>query len=255
MQRTGTQYTESLISAILGINILNSPIQPITNIPIIRSSPAQKHFRIFDDKSIIKMDPKYYNEIPIECLSDLDAQLKTWLRSESSCTMHTWYDPHYVVTIKDPFSWYYSICEWAKKCKWESQRPENNFHYFKEYREFYEKWMSLEEKNPDRVSIVRYEDILLSPAAKLTLIADKVGAAFNTLPTTNPSVNTAPPSQADNHRPDLRSGKLFTPERRKYYLDREYIDQIYDDFGKGAPQYLTEIIGDKILDRFNYTIV
>lgn len=120
LQRSGTNFLESLLAKKYHIEILNSNIQGIRP---DRSSPLHKHFRLYDEKDIVP-EPKFTNELKINSLDAFEQLLEV-------------VPDYYLIISKDPYSWFLSYSAWAKRSNW----PEVPYHYILEYNLFYGKWL------------------------------------------------------------------------------------------------------------------
>ena len=133
LQRSGTNYLLSILNQRYKIQILNCDED--------RALPSHKHFRLYDDKSIVP-EPKFKNELVYSNFLDFENNLKTI----PDC---------YIILSKDPYSWLVSYEKWARKCNW----PEVRHHYLLEYNLFYGKWLEFAGQT-DKIIFVRYVDLL-----------------------------------------------------------------------------------------------
>ncbi len=68
LQRSGTNFLESLVAKKYRVKFLNSNIDGIRP---ERSSPLHKHFRLYDEKDIVP-EPKFRNELKITSFNDFE---------------------------------------------------------------------------------------------------------------------------------------------------------------------------------------
>lgn len=202
LQRSGTNYFEALVTRFYRVELVNEEAD--------RASPAQKHFRLYDDKHAVP-HPDYQNEVFLGSF----AELETLLPKRPD---------HYVVISKDPYSWLLSYRRWAQECGW----PPVSHHYLEEYNLFYGRWLTFASQT-DRIHFVRYHDLLVDADATLDALAGKTGMERRSLAGLRSSRIWKVP----------QSG-LFSPEKRDFYVERKYL-RSFD------PDELTAL--DRILDR------
>lgn len=114
-------------------------------------------------------------------------------------------DPCYLLSIKDPYSWYISMCSWHNIDPLPVERDKLNLFFLwnymaSEYKKFHEKNDSI---------IIRYEDLLADLDGSLESIAKYLYTdlvyPISDLPT------------------EVYNGKSFA-EKRKYYLSKQYMN-------------------------------
>ena len=115
MQRSGTNCLETLLQKNYRVHFLNSNRD--------RSSPLQKHGRIYDDKNIMP-EPQYQNDIYVDKFDQFEILFDV-------------IPEYYIIVSKDPYSWCLSYLNWAGKCGW----PDVDHHYIEEYNLFYGKYL------------------------------------------------------------------------------------------------------------------
>jgi hypothetical protein len=186
LQRSGTNYLETLLKKKYQVRFLNSNKD--------RRSPLQKHFRLYDNKDIIP-EPQYRNNIEIRYFDDFEHRLKV-------------VPDYYLIISKDPYSWYLSYNNWAKKCNW----PDVAHHYIMEYNLFYGKWLEFS-RQTNKVIFVRYVDLIGNTNEKINDLASSMGLrskSFGWL--TSSSIGKV-----------NQSGQ-FTDDRITYYLKEKYLE-------------------------------
>jgi hypothetical protein len=154
LQRSGTNFLETLLKKKYRVRFLNSNTD--------RSSPLQKHFRLYDNKEVIP-EPQYRNNIKVKNFDEFERLLETL-------------PDYYVVISKDPYSWFLSYSNWAKKCNW----PTVAHHYIKEYNLFYGKWLEFSGQT-DKIVFVRYIDLLQNTDLELERLETKMKLQKNCL--------------------------------------------------------------------------
>jgi len=189
LQRSGTNFLESLLRKKYRVRFLNSDRD--------RSSPLQKHFRLYDDKKIIP-EPQYLNELTIPDFAHFEGLLET--RPD-----------YYIVISKDPYSWLLSYNNWARKCNW----PAVPHHYIEEYNLFYGKWLEFS-RQTRKIVFVRYIDLLQDAESELNRLESLMGLSKGFFYKFRSNV-IGKVSQ---------TGK-FSTDRRDYYLDEKYLER-YD---------------------------
>ena len=157
IQRSGTNYLAELLRENFG-EIVFPQAQT-------RNEIIHKHFRLYDDKRFVP-EPQYNNEAHFASFAEFD----------QAVSAHTGLaNLPYLVITKNPYSWYLSICKWAKKCKWESFQPSSfNGDYMQDFVLFYEKWCRFAAEAPDRVHLLRYEALLEDREAALNQLMTKM---------------------------------------------------------------------------------
>ena len=215
LQRSGTNYLEFLLAKKYRVQILNSNIDGVRP---DRSSPLHKHFRLYDEKDIIP-EPQYRNDFKIDSFKDFEGLLEV-------------IPDYYVIISKDPYSWFLSYTEWARRCSW----PAVPYHYLTEYNLFYGKWLAFSQQT-DRILFVRYSDLLRDPDQELHRLEEKMHLKRKFLyPLRSSAAFKVPQS------------KEFSMERRSYYLSEQYIKEFTAEQLREA----NAIIDLDVLDQLGY---
>jgi len=149
LQRSGTNYVEHLLgSDFPGVRIRNSTK---------RSHHRHKHWRLYADKSLMPT-PEYLSRRSVEDARGLwDLFRDDGVRIEAV-----------VVVVREPLHWYRSYQNWAVRLKW----PEVDYHYLQEWNAYYRIWHALAAEDPDRIVLLRYEDLLGSEETALSSLAN-----------------------------------------------------------------------------------
>lgn len=192
LQRSGTNYLETLLTANYNVLLLNNNDD--------RKHPLQKHFRLYADQTYIP-EPQYLNDLTFSSFADYEQALGINQR------------PDLILVIsKDPYSWWVSYVNWAKKCKW----PEVAYHYIQEYNQFYGTWNRFR-KEDSRIHFVRYIDMLTHPEKELTAIAKKYDLSEKSI---RKLLGVKTQFKSVSH------SNNFTTDKRIFYAEKEYLSRI-----------------------------
>lgn len=207
LQRSGTNYTQSLM-------LENLESFCFRNHGYARSLPVHKHFRLYDDKSFVP-EPKYLNAFYYPSFTDFDAHVRELTGSA---------DMGYVVVVKEPYSWYISVCKEARKSRWPGHlRRDANNRYMSDYSLFYGKWLDFIREAPERIILVRYEDLLADMGGKLEEIRMKFGLEKKQDPYHNVS--------------KVFKSKRFSMRRKRYYKKGDFTSMF-------CPEHLLVMTGN-----------
>jgi hypothetical protein len=220
LNRSGTNYLKELLDQQFDLEFLN--------VEGDRSHPLHKHFRLYDDKSLIGR-PKFKNNL----------QFPTFGAFEEYVLKHAPEQPAeqdteiaYVIISKDPYSWHLSYALWGIKNHW----PPSPHPYILEYNAFYRKWLEFAAES-DRIAFVRYIDLLKSPKQTLGRLQQRFGFA--------------PTRQLEE---ELRIKKVpmsrrFSKKRLNYYLREEYLEA----FSGTELVELNRYIDEELIRMLGYT--
>ena len=220
LQRSGTNFTESLLKKNFRVKIINKKSR---NLP--RHTPLQKHFRLYDDKSIIP-EPKYQNNHLYQSFEEF----------ESSLGLNTSVDGILIIS-KDPYSWLFSYENWAAKCQW----PSPDYNYVEEYVAFLNKWKQFSEES-DKIHFIKYLNLLTAPEKVLNEIQIKFKASkkFRLFNKTITEVKK------------VQVSDTFTSQKRKYYVEKEYLNQYspskLQSVNSVLDPELMKFLGDEIVE-------
>jgi len=213
LQRSGTNFLESLLKKNYNVHFLNSDED--------RSSPLQKHCRLYHDKNIIA-HPSYRNDIQINSYQEFSGLFEI--------------EPEYYLVIsKDPYSWYLSYKNWAEKCDW----PKLDHHYIEEYNLFYKTFIELSEQS-NKFIFVRYIDLLKNEEAVLKMLKEKMGIKKKLLANI---VFKTPKKVAQS--------KTFSKSKKNYYLNKTYLQ----DYSKTELQTLNKHLDKSVITALGYETV
>lgn len=187
LQRSGTNFLETFLKKNYRVCFLNSNKD--------RSSPLQKHCRLYKNKEIIP-EPQYDNEIIVETFEQFQSLFKIA-------------PAYYLIISKDPYSWYLSYINWAEKCNW----PSVNHHYIEEYNLFYRTFIEFSSQT-DKFIFVRYIDLIKDTRAMFDMLEKKMELKkrfFSQLIFRQTS--------------EVSQSAIFTENKRAYYLNEEYLKE------------------------------
>ena len=216
LQRSGTNFLENLLKENFQVSVLNQNDK--------RDHPLQKHFRLYDEKHLIPED-QYANDLRFENLEDYLISLE--LKSEVEAVF---------LISKDPYSWYLSYCNWAKKCEW----PKVDHHYIQEYNLFYSKWLEFS-KNDSRVHFLKYIDLISNPQHELNIIIEKYGFRTNWK------------NKFFGNKTKLSSvphSRSFTSDKISYYKNEEYLK----DYSDQDLREVNNLLDTNVVQSLGYTV-
>ena len=213
LQRSGTNFFETLLSKNFKVNFLNSNKD--------RSSPIQKHCRLYSEKEFIP-EPQYSNDIHIQTVEEFESLLSQ-------------VPEYYFIISKDPYSWFLSYKSWAQKCDW----PKVNHHYIEEYNLFYKKFINLS-KQSDKFIFIRYEDILNDPNLVLIQLEKKIKLKRRFFSQTTLRIPKKV-AQTDN----------FSKTKATFYSNQEYMNRYNDNELKEV----NNLLSLEVMEALNYKII
>lgn len=219
LQRSGTNFTESLLKKNFRVKIINRKSR---NLP--RHLPLQKHFRLYDDKTIIP-ESKYFNNHLYQSFDEF----------ESSLGLKELVDGVIIIS-KDPYSWLLSYEKWAAKCQW----PKPDYDYIEEYLAFLNKWKQFSEGS-DKIYFIKYLDLLTKPEKILydIQIKFKLIKRFRLFKKTITELKK------------VNVSETFTNQQKKYYVEKMYLNHYSPSKLKEVNSYLHE----ELMEFLGYDIV
>jgi hypothetical protein len=215
LQRSGTNFLESLLAKKYRVQFLNSNINGIRP---DRSSPLHKHFRLYDEKDIVP-EPKFRNELKIDRFIDFEKLLEI-------------VPDYYLIISKDPYSWYLSYNDWARRSKWEPVP----YHYILEYNLFYAKWLEFSQQTK-KILFVRYIDLLRSPDEELNRLELEMHLRKKFLYMLRSNVVFKVPQSGE-----------FSIDRRSYYISEQYLQS----FTKEDLKEINDLIDPRVITLLGY---
>lgn len=137
---------------------------------------------------------------------------------------------------KDPYSWFSSYNNWAKKCNW----SDVNHHYIEEYNLFYGKFLEFSLQT-NKLVFIRYVDLIADTNSVLEQLKAKMNLKkrlFARLMLRNTD--------------KVAQSSLFTEERRAYYINEKYLEEYSDKELQIINQYIdwhvVSLLGYKKID-------
>ncbi len=152
IQRSGTNYLSAMLEA--------ADYRVLNRIDPRRDDPRHKHFRWQFDKETIVMHSSYRNTCTARSVDDVNA-ISGW--------------PHgcrHLVLFRDPRDWMDAIFRWGIANHWfasEDAFIAQGLHraYLREWHAYYAQWASFARRDPNLVTLLRYNDLKLDPNAGL----------------------------------------------------------------------------------------
>lgn len=212
LQRSGTNFLAKVIEQQFEVEFLNKRYD--------RRHPKHKHFRIYDNKSLIGRE-NYHNDLHIQDLNDFESKLEIEGIAEG-----------FIIISKDPYSWLISYKKWAKRMKW----PAPPHPYLLEYNEFYRKWWELYMKS-EKVMFIRYSDLLLNTDETLEGLSLK----FNL----NRHEQEA---SADEPITKVPYSSKFTRKKLLYYSKEKFLKK----YSKKDLKDINQIIDHDLIKKLGY---
>lgn len=218
LQRSGTNFLKALmLKNFSKANFHNGEVRAVV---------THKHFRLYEEKEYVP-ESKYHNELNFDSFAEFD----------EACAKETGINNlAYLVIAKNPYSWYLSITKMAASLDWESYDAEKAFqaHYIHDFNKYYGKWKSFADEAPDRVFLMKYEDLL----AETDAVMCKIQSQFNL-----------------KRKKDLRhliygkegqffgvkrvaNSKNWDEKRKSFYLDKEFFNALKPEEKAGFEETL-----------------
>ncbi len=212
LQRSGTNFLESLLKKNYRVRFLNSNMD--------RSSPLQKHCRLYKNKEIIP-EPQYYNDILVDSFDQFQALFEVT-------------PDFYLILSKDPYSWYLSYQSWAENCNW----PNVTHHYIEEYNLFYKTFIDFSSQS-EKFLFIRYVDLLKDTDAVLNAIENKLGLKKKLISRFRIRIPEEVPMSGE-----------FLKSKRDYYLNAEYLRK----YSSEDIQILNELLDPQVMSFLGYEL-
>lgn len=148
IQRSGTNFLTDRLQA-ADYKVLNA-IDPA------RNDPRHKHFRWQDDKSTLRMDKRYQNDLTAQTVEEING----------ICGFER--GMRHVVIFRSPRSWLDSIFRWGLANNWFPTQDsffDQGFAdaFVKEWDHFYAHWQNVHTRSPASVCLLAYEDLRRDP--------------------------------------------------------------------------------------------
>ena len=219
IQRSATNYFQQLVEKNL------AEYTPV-NDKYARCLPLHKHFRLHDHKFLIP-EPKYYNTFHYPDFNSFHEHVKELSGREAN---------KYLVTVKNPYSWYLSYDRFARKNDFYRSRKDLNSHFVFDYLHYYEKWADFSQEAPDKVKIIRYEDLIHDLSSAMNEVAE-----FTGLPPVFPAYENVE---------KVSMSRRFNASRLKYYKNQTYRELLPERDKK----VINQILGEAFFNRLGYDI-
>jgi hypothetical protein len=216
LQRSGTNLLESYLIQNFKIKIINNNLE--------RSSTLHKHFRLYDDKLFIP-EPQFYNELEFKTFKEYEKSFDLNLQAKAI-----------IIITKDPYSWYLSYLNWAKKCNW----PTPKYHYIEEYNRFHEKWIQFA-KEDERISIINYINLIENPKRELMNLKVKHGLDLKF---------SKRIFGINNSIAKVDQSEMFTDKNLSFYLQKEYLKK----FGRKEIEVINTMLNTTVLCELGYEL-
>lgn len=214
LNRSGTNYLKELLDQHFDLVFLNVEGE--------RSHPLHKHFRLYNDKSLIGR-PKFRNDLKFDGFNAFETYALGKLQGGGEPGVA------YVIISKDPYSWHLSYSRWGTKNNWSpSPHP-----YILEYNAFYGKWLEFAAET-DRIAFVKYIDLLKSPEEILKQLQEKF--SFSHTREIDPEVRI---------KKVPMSGR-FSKKRLRYYLEAAYLDAFLPEELKALNSHIDPDVARKL---------
>lgn len=212
LQRSGTNFLAMVIEQQFDVEFLNKRYD--------RRHPRHKHFRIYDNKSLIGRE-NYHNDLLVQDLNDFESKLEIEGIADG-----------FIIISKDPYSWLISYEKWAKRMKW----PDPPHPYLLEYNEFYRKWWELS-KESEKVMFMRYSDLLLNTNETLSRLSQKFDLD-----------RRKQESGEDEQITKVPYSSKFTRKKLLYYSKEKYLKK----YSKKEMKDINQVIDHDLIKKLGY---
>ncbi len=144
LERSGTNFTEAvMLENFKNIQFWNEHYPD--------ALPTHKHFRLYDEKHFIPIT-QFLNNFHFSDFQSFDQKVSQ-LTGKSNLK--------YVIAVKDPYAWYQSFMKLATKGNYIPVRAKiANGQFMLDWNLFHKKWLQFAEEAPERIQIIRYEDMI-----------------------------------------------------------------------------------------------
>lgn len=194
LERSGTNFSEATI-------LENFKNVTFWNEHYPDCLPTHKHFRLYDEKHFIPIT-QFLNPFIFNCFNDFDSKVSELTQKQNL---------NYLIVVKDPYAWYQSFMKLATKGRYIPVRTKiANGQFILDWNCFYKKWIGFRNEAPQRIYILRYEDLISKTDDSLKAIQ----AVFNL---TAKSDEWVLPEK-------VGMSKKFNAKRLLYYKQESYMD-------------------------------
>ena len=220
LQRSGTNYLTTLLETNFEARVV---IDDYTY-----SLPIHKHFRPYS-KPWFFSHLNLLHDFHYETFNDFDAHCSR-LKGKK--------DINYLVIAKEPYSWYFSFNRFARKEKifYFMKKKYLNHLYMIEYSNYFRKWLEFRDQAPDRIKIVRYEDLLMNLDKSLDDIRN--------------SFDLQKKAEAYQNVSKVGMSKKFTESDRQKYLEGKFHKKFTDE----QLLLISEHLDNKVVEQLGYQV-
>ncbi len=215
LQRSGTNFLETLLNKNFKVKIVFDSE---------RHHPLHKHFRLYDNKKHIP-EPKFINDMHFDSFDAFHTALGIGDQMDGI-----------IVVSKDPYSWFLSYSNWARKCEWELP----NYHYIEEYNGFYGKWNEFRKENP-KIHFVRYIDLLINPKMEMEIIQEKFELELK-------SIRKMRGLKTQFGK--ISMSRSFSSDRLKFYTEKQYLKKL----DKQSFEAINERLDKSLMQDLGYDV-
>ena len=158
LERSGTNYFRACL--------LSLDIDVINNIDPQENNPKHKHFRWYDNKSLIpNFRKQFFNNLTVKSIIDIN----------NICGYPI--DTRHLIIKKTTLGALTSLSNYAIRDGWIKNREDvikNIPLILNDYKAYYDFWRKMSDMNPSKVQLIFYEDLIMS-STPLANALDKVG--------------------------------------------------------------------------------
>ncbi len=212
LQRSGTNFLKKTIEYHFDVALINKKLE--------RSHIGHKHFRLYDDKSLIGR-PNYINALQFADFKDFENQLPDEVKADAI-----------IILSKDPYSWYLSYIKWGKRHNW----PTPSHPDILEYNAFYKKWLQFSEES-EKVVHIKYIDLLTDQETVIQSIKKQFGFEW-----------TRGSEKVRKRIKKVPYSSKFTHKRLRYYSDELFLK----DFNQQALKEINNHIDHELIEKLGY---
>mgnify|MGYP000574649895 CR=1 FL=1 len=218
LQRAGTNYTEAVIlENFKDVRFLNEHFPDCL--------PTQKHFRLYDEKFIIP-SLQFQNNFHFPSFKQFDEKVEELTQQK---------DLKYVVVVKNPYAWYQSFMRLANRTKHITYRKKHiNGHFVIDWNLFHSKWLSFFNECPEKIELVKYEDLVKDFDGTMKALENKFGLKSIHPEYFNPK--------------SVGMSRKFTKKRNTYYKGKAYLADLHPTYIR----VISELLDKSLMERFDY---
>ncbi|MDC1221291.1 sulfotransferase [Salibacteraceae bacterium] len=218
LERSGTNFTEAvMLENFQNIQFWNEHYPD--------ALPTHKHFRLYDEKHFIPIT-QFLNNFHFPDFLSFDKKVNELTRKA---------DLKYVISVKDPYAWYQSFMKLAAKGNYIPVRSKiANGQFMLDWNLFHKKWLQFADEAPERIKIIRYEDMINNTDESLNLIQSKFDLEAKS---------------SSWHLPEkVGMSKSFNAKRMLYYKKGSFKDK----FPATHMRVISEMLDTDVLTSLGY---